>query len=379
MRAGTVLATALIALSATLVLPAAAGAAGGPTFLGPLLSRAETPTTSWGRDGGVSLALPNGKDFWIFGDTPRYQWSNGQWRLTAFIQGSSAGQRAFTSGKPLDGPLTEVRVGHPTQSTNQPLQFLAAPKLYLPDGSGRACTKANGGPSVEAVRWVTGAALMPDKTNVLVPYVEVCVIDASTYSAEGYGFALYNYKTNKFAAKPYDVIPPTADGATIPTKQFFGSPIIKNGKVTFYSWECCATQHIFTTTLNATVAALKNPASYSPTPTSGVPPTFNLSVTPPSKTHTKITMYVLTGTAGEYEIYTATAPTGPWTKSASGQLPRCDQPSAACRSFALHPELSPAKRLIVSYYLGGYGPGIATKHPSHDLPHTVLASIPCNC
>jgi hypothetical protein len=373
------MAAALLAFSATLVVPAVAGAASGPTFRGPLLSVKETPSVSWARDGGVSLGLPNGKDLWIFGDTPRYQWSNGQWRLTAFIQGSTAAQRAYTPGKPLNGPLTEIRVGHPTQTANQPLQFLPSPKLYLPDGSGRACTKANGGPSVEAVRWVTGAALMPDRTNVLVPYVEVCVLDANTYRAEGFGFTLYNYKANKFSMKPYAVFQPTPDGAAMPTKQFFGSPVVKNGKVTFYSWECCSADSVFTTTVNATAAALKNPASYTPTATTGLPPTFNLSVTPPSKTHPKYTVYVLTGNGGEYEIYAGKTPTGPWKKAASGTLPRCKQAPAPCRSFALHPELSPAKRLIVSYYLANFGPGIATKHPSSKLPHTVMASIPCNC
>ena len=249
----------------------------------------------------------------------------------------------------------------------------------MPDGSGRRCTRANG--AAESVRWVTGAALMPDKTNIVIPYVEVCVLDEFTYQAEGWGFTLYNYKTNKFSMKPQAVFRPTSDGAALPTTQVFRSPIIRNGKITFYSWECCTQTGVFTTTVNASVAALENPASYVPTATTGLPPTYNISVSRPSKTHAKVTMYVLTGDDGEYSIYAGPKPTGPWSKAASGQLPGCDDAPLPCNSFGLHPEISPAKHLIVSYYLPGYGPGIATKHPYPQLPlrHVVMASLPCDC
>ena len=380
-RVGSVLAAAVLSISGTLAFPAASDAASGPRFLGPLLSHAETSNITWARDGGISVPLPNGTDFWIFGDSPKYQWSKGAWRLKTFIQGSTAAQRRFTPGKMLDGPLTEIRAGQPLKASNQPKQFLSKPKVYLPDGSGRACTKANGGHNAEAVRWITGAALMPDKKNIVIPFVEACVLDAFTYGAEGWGFALFNYKTRTFSMKPHDVFRPTPDGASIASTQFFGSPIIRNRKVTFYSWACCSGSGVYTTTMNATVAALENPASYAPQATSGPPPTFNVSVSPPSKKHAKITMYVLEGEQGEYAIYAASAPTGPWAQVASGQLPRCAQAPIPCRSFALHPELSPAKRLVVSYYNFGYGPGIATKHPSTStqLAHTVLASVPCTC
>jgi hypothetical protein len=326
------------------------------------------------------MRLPNGRNFWVFGDSPRFQWIKGRWRMNAFILGSTAAQRRFTPGKPPAGPLNEVWVGHPTRATNTPRQFLPNPKLYMPDGSGRPCNRANGGSKAQQVRWVTGMALMPDRTNILMPYVEVCVLGEFGYHSQGWGFTLYNYKTNKFSMKPYSVFPATPDGAPV-SSQVFGSPIIKGGKVTFYSWAWRADGGIYTTTMNATVKALKKPASYEPKLVPDLPRTYNLSVSPPSKTHAKITMYVLTGDKGEYAIYAASAPTGPWSQVASGQLPGCDTSPLPCRSFALHPELSPAKRLIVSYYLHGFGPGIATKHPAPDqpMPHTVMASIPCAC
>jgi hypothetical protein len=92
-------------------------------------------------------------------------------------------------------------------------------------------------------------------------------------------------------------------------------------------------------------------------------------------------MYVLTGEKGQYSIFTASSPKGPWSQTASGVLPRCDTSPVPCHSMALHPELSPAGRLVISYHLAGYGPGIATKHPfPHEpLRHVVSASIPCGC
>ena len=226
---------------------------------------------------------------------------------------------------------------------------------------------------------MTGLALMPDRKNILIPYVEVCVLGA-TYRSQGWGFALFNFKTNKFTMKPHSVFPAQTDGSSIPATHVFGSPIIRNGKITFYSWSCCSSYEIHTTTMNANVATLKNPASYAPSVAPGLPHTIFLHVSPPSKTHAKLTMYVMTGWTGEYDIYAAKAANGPWSKVATGQLPGCAEALRPCRSIALHPELSPAKRLIVSYYLFGAGPAYTTKHPAtQPIPHTVMASIPCNC
>ena len=152
--------------------------------------------------------------------------------------------------------------------------------------------------------------------------------------------------------------------------------------MTFYSWKFGgAGSGIYTTTVNATAAALKNPASYVAQQIPDLRATYNLHVAAKSKTHKKFTMYQLRDGAGQYTIYTASSPTGPWTETASGVLPRCDTSPAPCHSMALHPELSPAGRLAVSYHLPGYGPGNATKHPyPYDpLRHVVQSTIPCGC
>jgi hypothetical protein len=378
----------LAAAFAVLVVPngAPAGSAPAPPkILGPVLSRAENPNVTLGRDGGFSTSLPNGYDFWVFADTPRYKFSSGKWQLVSFIPGSTAGMAKFTPGKPLSNALTEIRPGAQLRGTNQPAPFMSTPVAYLPDGSGTRCDRGYAGTrKAFSVRWPVGAALMPDKTNVLIPYAIVCVIKEKEFYAQGWGFALFNYKTQKFTLKPVNVIKPKQSGAEMPQRNMYGSPLIVGNKVTFYSWSCCdegSDFAVYNTTVDATTAALRNPASYVLQPVSSLPATYNLHAAPRSKNHSKYTMYALTGNKGQYAIYAASNPQGPWTRAATGALPRCNTSPVECHSMALHPELSPAGRLIVSYHLAAYGPGIPTKHPyPHEpLRHVVQASIPCSC
>jgi hypothetical protein len=372
----------LVAITGAVMAPSPSGAATG-TLLGPVLSRVETPTVSLGRDGGFSVPLPNGTDFWVFADSPRFDYKQGGWHLTSFIPGSTAGVAAYTPGQPLNRPLIEVRPGSRVSPPNQPAQFMATPSgAYMPGRPGKACNKANGKPSTNAVRWPSGLALMPDKTNILVPYVIACVVSPFAFQGEGWGFALFNWRTQKFSQKPYDVFRPKSDGSALPSLQSFGSPIIVGKRVTFYSWVCCsAGSGVYSTTFDLSLAALKNRASYKPKIMPSVAGTFDLNVAQKSGKHSRFTMYNLRGNKGQYDIYAASAPTGPWSKVASGGVPRCDTSPYPCHSFALHPELSPASRLTVSYHLPGYGPGNPSKHPyPHEpLRHVVQSSIPCTC
>ncbi len=209
-----------------------------------------------------SAALPNGFDFWVFADTPRYEFrkKKNKWKLVSFITGSTAGMAKFTPGKPLKKALTEIRPGAQLKSTNQPAQFMKTPVAYMPDGSGKKCIQLHDGRKAFSVRWPVGAALMPDRTNVLIPYAIVCVLNEKDYFAEGWGFALFNYKTQRFTTKPINVIKPNKNGAEMPSAKMYGSPLVVGKKVTFYSWTCCDDDGaVYSTTVSATAAALKKP------------------------------------------------------------------------------------------------------------------------
>ncbi len=223
---------------------------------------------------------------------------------------------------------------------------------------------------------------MPDRKNILVPYAILCVFNVRNFTLEGWGFALFNYKKRKFSVAPTDVIPARRNGAELPSTQMYVAPIVVGRNVTFYSWACCSGESgVYATTVKAKPKALKRRTSYVPELLPDVPPTFNVHVANRSKTHSTFTMFVPSGALGEYSIFVASSPLGPWSATASGVLPHCDEGPDICNSMALHPELSPAGRLVVSYHLGNYGPGVASKHPyPHDpLRHVVMASIPCNC
>jgi hypothetical protein len=361
---------------------AASPRASSPTLLGSLVAADDSSTSSWGRDGGVTVPLPNGQDLWIFADTPRWQFNAGRWALSGeFIRGSSAGMVKYTSGRRPTSRFLEVIPGHPLSKRNKAHQFMKNPRLYLPDGTGRSCSKLYGGSSAEPVRWATGAALLPDKTNVFVPYVDVCVVNAANYVVEGWGFSLYNWKTNKLSTPPFDVFKPKRTGAAIPKSQWYGSPVVVGNNVTMFTSMCCAYPpgRVYTTTVRANAAALKKPASYTSKAIAGVPTNLLVNVFGKSKTRPTFTMFQSSDLKGTYAIFTAASAAGPWTARATGTLPKCATSPQPCTSFAVHPEMSSSSKLIVSYYLPGSGPTIAG-HPDRynviNFAHIVYASIP---
>jgi hypothetical protein len=362
------------------VMPVGA-ASSAPKFLGPVTSKAEGPNVTLGRDGGFTVPLPNGKDLWIFADTPRFEFTQGKWRFRGFIPGSTAGLMPFTPGRTPTRTqrLAEIKVGHRPATVPKPAKFIPSPtNVYMPNGSGKKCNQANGQSSTNPVRWPAGGALMPDKTNVLIAYVDVCLVNSYFYTGEGWGYALYNWKTNRFTQPPYDVFKPKKDGSELRRDHYFSSPIITGNKVNFFTWGCCgASGGVFRTTVD--ISKLKNPASYVLERIQNVPATYELSVVNKSKTHNRYTMYTLTGTKGQYSLYTASSVAGPWTKKGAGSLPRCNTSPYPCHSIILHPELSPTGRMVVSYHLAGYGPADASKHPypKEPLRHVVMSSVKC--
>jgi hypothetical protein len=349
------------------------------TLQGPLLSEIESETLALGRDGGITVPLPDGTAFWVFGDTPIYVYRDSKWELFNFVEGSSAGNVRYEPGEPFTGTVREVVPGKTPELNGGPGQFLATPRVYMLDGSGRVCNKANGGPRAEAVRWATGAALLPDQTNILVTYLDACVISEHDFRLQGWGFAEYNWKTNEFTVEPTDVFVPKEDGSALPRAQFFGSPVVAGNTVTMYSATCCGPEsNIYTTTIKADLESLSDPDSYVPHPILGLRSSLVLHVVPPSSTLPHYVMYELTGVHGEYDIYFADEPRGPWELEATGVLPRCGTSTQPCtNSIYVHPELSNRSRLAVSYYLYGYGPGIADHpDPSGQVHHIVFAQLP---
>ena len=364
-----------VALGLSVAAPAPAEAAAKITQLGPVLTRDETPTVTMGRDGGFGVPLPNGKDFWVFGDSPRFQWA-GQWKLKYFIDGSTAAEGPYARWH-VPKSMDEVRIGHPLAGKNAAAQLIPSPtKIYFPDGSGRLCTRRNG--AAENGRWPTGAVLLPDKTNVLITYLDVCVVSYGHFAAEGWGFAEYSWRSNRLSVRPTDVFPPARSGASLGHAQLYGSPVISNRHVTMFSDGCCTADAIYRVTIAANVGALASRHSYVrhaiPSLRHAVNGQLNIMVASYARPHFRL--LEPTDTRGDFNVFSAPAITGPWAKETSGTLPGCRTSPGPCYQLIGHPELSTSTRLIVSYYLPGYGPGVRG-HTVHRLPinHLVLASI----
>jgi len=388
-RPALAIAVGLLGVVATGALPATASSASGfasaragtPAFAGSLIARDDTSTFAWGRDGGISVPLPNGRAFWVFADTPQWQFKRGSWYLTGFIRGSSAGIQDYRNGSRPTSRFYEAIPGKRLSKSNNATQLMANPHLKLSNGSGKACNKIFGGSSAEAARWATGAALMPDRQNIFIPYVDVCVQTATKYTVQGWGFSFYNWKKNRVTVPPTDVFKPKPSGAAIPTTRWYGSPVVVGNRMTMFTSTCCGFPQgkIYTTTMPANLDALRNAKSYVSNPIPNLPPNLVVTVANRSKTRSTYTMYQSSDLKGRYLILTAPSPTGPWTGKALGQLPKCQTSPLPCTSFAIHPEFSSKTRLIVSYYLPGSGATIGG-HPdkSHrpNFGHIVWASIP---
>jgi hypothetical protein len=376
----TIAGVALIVTALIPLLTPAAAAAGhvrdgarasSPTIRDvPLESSYETSTRAISRDIGVSVALPDGHELWLFGDTGITQRdATGTWDLTGFIDGSTALEAKFKRGQVPHGG--EYPSGAPTR-------FIPPPNdVYLPDSGGQACVKGNGDAGFRA-RWPTGIAVWPANTaDVLITYSVVCVTVPTTASglavAEGWGYALYDWRTHRFARGPLDVVRPKQSGATIASSQILGQPIFMNGKLTLFSSSClsefvaCNSGRVWAVTMPETAAALDKIGSYKlqqlSTDTSGTWLPLSISV---GNFPVGLRLVEETSIAGNYSILSAPKLGAKWHIVRSGVLPGCPSATGFCFALEGHPELSTNTSMFVSY-----------KNPdSGQAGHIVISALP---
>lgn len=336
----------------------------------PVLSNAENATNVISRDIGITVALPDGHELWLFGDTSIYGQSGGNWTLTNFVDGSTAVEAHYQRGQVPHG-------GEYPSST--PTRFLPVPSgVYMADGSGRPCIKGNGDAAFP-VRWPNGAAVMPtDSSQVLITYSLVCVFGQSTDPqdvTEGWGYALYNWRAEQFDRGPVDVVKPRVDGAPIGDLSVWRSPIFHDGNVTLFASTCpkrflgCIHGQVSSVTMPATATGLEHVASYPvkllSTDGSGVWEPQSISV---GRYSTGLRIVEGTTIAGTYAILSAATVDGPWHIDQSGaKLPGCPPRLGYCFALEGHPELSTATDIVVSYVDPNVGPGMG---------HVVMSALP---
>ena len=363
-----------------------AGGTTGITYLGPLDAQAEnTSTTILQRDAGLSVSLPSGRALWIFVDTSAF--SSAADPSGQFVGGSTAAKGVFKPGGKRG--LTDVKPAR-SDSGAQSNQFLPTPtNTFMPDGSGRSCTPANG--ALYAARWPTGATLLTDTSLVLITYTDVCVLSPDRFQVEGWGFVEYQWRGGRIRLGPVDVFPPKASGAALPETQAFQSPVVSGGKVTLYVSTCeqlfvgCNRGSVLAATVIDNPFALVNPASYATVPVAapsdGPWTPVNISVaaygtsgtgtsgTASSGTGTQYRIVEQTSIAGTFKLLGAPTPTGPWSPLTSGTLPGCNlTPQGFCYAFVGHPGLSTKLSVLMTYFK-------PDSEQNTKIGHVVVASV----
>ena len=331
-----------------------AGGSAGIEYLGPVNANQESTTgTTLQRDAGISVALPNGRDLWIFGDTSSFSAASGQ--SNAFIGGSTAAKGRYTPGQ-TPNALKDIRPAGSADSSTTPAQFIPTPTdTYMPDGSGRACTPANG--AVYTARWPTGAALLDTKT-LYVSYTDVCVTSATSFTVEGWGFMTYAWRSARIRSQPFDVFPPAASGAALPADRAYQSPVVANGQLTLFTSQCtslyiaCTSGSVAATTMSSNVLVMAVGSNYvsKPAVTDGSTPWMPVNVSVAAYP-SGLRLIEQTSIGGTFIVFSSATPTGPWHPFYSGTLPGCSTtPKGFCYAFVGHPELGSNTSLLVSYF-----------------------------
>jgi hypothetical protein len=159
----------------------------------------------------------------------------------------------------------------------------------------------------------------------------------------------YNWQANDLDLGPDDVFPPSPSGAALPPERQLESPVISDGRVDLFSFNCtvlyvsCIAGQTHFTTVVDTPAALSNPALYSVAPAATDDSTLwqPAGIAVAKYPDAPLRMIEMTGIDGSYDVLTAASPAGPWHLETTGALTGCQAlRSGFCYALVGHPESS---------------------------------------
>jgi hypothetical protein len=368
--------TALAAVLCLVLLGTACGS-GGPTAR-RLVSRYETATGHRiVRDCGFSVPLPGPahRSLWLFCDT-----------LVTGPHGRALGYPILGAGTAAEGPgvagrgpgvLTELATpassGTPQGRGLLPARAAPQPFLPVPGNLTRpaSTTPCSAGPGTYPARWVTGAAREPGASgHVLISYTDYCISGGGTFTPEGFGLLDYDPAAN--ALGPPAPVFTAQPGQQLPQPQALGSPVFRGGYLYLFGW-CgpgCARGGVFLARTSAVAAGWDNGYTYQywtglgwsadlsrAAPLSGYREPVAVSVADYSAEGHGLVMIEQTSAGGDFSLWQAPAPTGPWRQIQSGRVPctagQRTLPVDLCRALIGHPELSTRDELLMSFYNPG--------------------------
>jgi hypothetical protein len=367
----------LAVLTAALVLLCTACGSGRPPPPQRVLSRYESATSHRiVRDCGYSVPLPGQahRNLWLFCDTLVTD-RHGREIGYPILGVGSAAEGPYTTGR-APGGLAEVATpgtdpaGAPgaglLPAPAGPQPFLPMPTSLTQPASLLPCT----GPRTYPARWFTGAAREPGSSgHVLISYVDYCVSGNDTFTPEAFGLLDYDPATDVLgpAAPVFSALP----GQQIPQSQALGSPVFRGGYLYLFGW-CgpgCYRGGVFLARTAAAAGRWDSGFTYQywtgqgwsadlarAAPLSGPADPLGVSVGDYSADGQGLVMIEQTSAVGDFGIWQAAAPTGPWQRIGTGRVPctagkpRVDD---LCRALIGHPELSTRGELLISFFNPG--------------------------
>lgn len=394
-----------LALLGSLAGLAAVAACAGPARPAPnpapglVLSNYERATgDTVPRDCGYSSPLPGkpGWSLWLFCDTAVT--SDQGTRIDRLILGTdTAAAGPYRAGQAparlSEIPTPPAAAALPSDGAPEP--FLPAPQGLVRPGGTAPCSGSGAYPAA----WITGVAREPagasagSQGKLLISYNDYCVTGASgslgtdvpgSLTPEGSGLAEYDPAGNQLG--PPEQVFGSPLGLALPVQQVLGSPVFDGGYLYQFGFcsagtlpSGCPGGKVFMVRVQATPAAWRNPLSYQYWTGSGwsLDPNTAASVLPAghplgvsagdyTAAGHGLVLVEQTSLGGDFQVWQAGSPTGPWRKVAAGRVPcRAAKASGSgrgqavpgagdlCRAIIGHPELSTRSRLLVSYFNPG--------------------------
>ncbi len=360
------------------------------------------------RDCGYSVPLPGrpGWSLWLFCDTAVTS-ARGT-KIDRLILGTdTAAAGPYQPGQVPDRlseiPTPPAPAARPSDGAPEP--FLPAPQHLVLPGSTQPCSGSGRYPAA----WITGVAAEPASATgsgassrrgqVLISYNDYCVTgDAGSLGTdvpgsltpEGTGLAEYDPARNQLG--PLEQVfggtfGLAQAGVALPVQQVLGSPVFHAGYLYLFGF-CsaatlptgCATGKVFMVRVQATPAAWQNPLSYQywtgrgwsldPNTAASVLPAgqpLGISAGDYSAEGHQLVLVEQTSLAGDFQVWQASSPTGPWRRVRTGRVPCRAGPGPGagelCRALIGHPELSTRNQLEISYFNPGDGHVDASAYP----------------
>jgi hypothetical protein len=205
---------------------------------------------------------------------------------------------------------------------------------------------------------------------VLISYTDYCISGGGTFTPEGFGLLDYDPAAN--ALGPPAPVFTAQPGQQLPQPQALGSPVFRGGYLYLFGW-CgpgCARGGVFLARTSAVAAGWNNGYTYQywtglgwsadlsrAAPLSGYREPVAVSVADYSAEGHGLVMIEQTSAGGDFSLWQAPAPTGPWRQIQSGRVPctagQRTLPVDLCRALIGHPELSTRDELLMSFYNPG--------------------------